>query len=386
MTAQKRASALLETMVGWRQAIHANPETAFLEFDTAKLVAEQLRSFGIEVHTGLATTGVVGVLSRGEGDSIALRADMDALNLTERNTFAHASKNPGKMHACGHDGHTAMLLGAAKILAESDAFCGTVVFVFQPAEENEGGAEVMVREGLFETFPVSEIYGLHNWPSLAAGHMAVGSGTMMAACETLRIVVKGKGGHAAMPHLATDPVLAAAQIVNGLQSIASRWASPLDACVVSITQIHGGDTWNVIPSEVVMCGTVRWLNPGLKTALEEALHKIIVGVGDSFGCEVELSFDGYYPPTVNTPRLAKMCADVMATLVGEDKVNRVPVPSMGSEDFSFMLQEKPGSYAWLGTATHPDDPKLHNPNYDFNDEMLPMGAAYWVALVERRLG
>ena len=380
-----RATALHDSMVQWRHQLHANPEIAFKEFDTAKFVADQLKSFGIEVHTGLATTGVVGVLSRGEGDCIALRADMDALEITEQNTFAHVSKNPGKMHACGHDGHTAMLLGAAKILAESGTFKGTVVFIFQPAEEIEGGAEVMVREGLFEKFPIHEIYGLHNWPSMPAGHMAVGPGPMMAACDTFDIVVKGRGGHAAMPHLAVDPILAAAHIVTAVQSVASRWASPQDPCVVSITQIHGGDTYNVIPDEILMSGTTRWFNPKVGREIEQALRKIIEGVGQSMGCEVQLVYDVRYPPTINTPIEAGVSADVMATLVGEGKVNRTPIPSMGAEDFAFMLGKRPGSYGWLGTGKSEDCPKLHNPCFDFNDDLLSLGAAYWVSLIEYRL-
>ncbi|PCI40154.1 MAG: peptidase M20 [Rhodospirillaceae bacterium] len=380
-----RAKTLQDTMTQWRHQLHANPEIAFQEFDTAKFVADQLKSFGIEVQLGLATTGVVGVLSKGEGDCIALRADMDALEITEQNTFAHASKNPGKMHACGHDGHTAMLLGAAKILAESGTFRGTVVFIFQPAEEIEGGAEVMVREGLFEKFPIQEIYGLHNWPSMPAGQMAVGPGAMMAACDTFDIVVKGRGGHAAMPHLVVDPILASAHIVTAVQSLVSRWVSPHDSCVVSITKIQGGDTYNVIPDEVVLKGTARWFSPELGCEIEQALRKIIEGVGKSMGCDIQLIYDARYPPTINTPIEAQVSADVMASLVGETNVNRNPIPSMGAEDFAFMLGKRPGCYGWLGAGQSEDCPKLHNPHYDFNDDLLSLGAAYWVALSEHRL-
>ena len=384
--ALERATALQDTMVAWRQYLHAHPEIAFEEVETAKFVADQLISFGLEVHTGLAKTGVVGVLSRGDGGSIALRADMDALEMVELNTFAHVSQNPGKMHACGHDGHMAMLLGAAKILSESDDFKGRVVFIFQPAEEIEGGGEVMVREGLFEKFPVQEVYGLHNWPLKPAGVMAVGPGPTMAACDTFEIVVKGKGGHAAMPHLAIDPIVAAAQMITAVQSIASRWASPLEPCVVSITQVQGGDTFNVIPDEVVMRGTTRWLNPELGAEIESVLRKKVVGVGETFGCEVDFSYQSRYPATINSPDQSRFSADVMAGLIGEENVDRSPVPSMGAEDFSFMLQKKPGSYAWLGTGTDSACPKLHNPCYDFNDDVLSLGAAYWVSLVESRLG
>jgi hippurate hydrolase len=385
MIALDRVHALQAQMTEWRRTLHANPETAFEEFQTADFVARQLESFGAEVHRGLAVTGVVGVLENGEGGMIGLRADMDALNIQELNNFTHCSKNDGKMHACGHDGHTAMLLGAAKILAETCDFSGTVVFIFQPAEENEGGARVMVNEGLFERFPVEEVYGLHNWPSLPAGHMAAGPGAMMAAYDTFEIIVQGRGTHAAMPHLGIDPVVAAAQIVTALQTVTSRWADPQDACVVTVTQIHGGDTWNVIPDQVVLRGTTRWFNPDLGARLEKTLTDIAVGAGKLLGCEIEVSYTARYPATINAPARANICAEVMTELVGDDKVLRDPVPSMAAEDFAFMLEKKPGSYVWLGTETDPDCPKLHSPHFDFNDEMLTLGTAYWVRLAERLL-
>lgn len=382
MTALDLANALTSQMTDWRHRLHANPETAFEEFETSDFVAEQLQTFGIEVHRGLAGTGLVGVLENGPGRMIGLRADMDALDIQERNAVPYCSKNEGKMHACGHDGHTAMLLGAAKILAETRSFTGTIVFIFQPAEENEGGAGVMVEQGLFDKFPVEEVYGMHNWPSMPAGHMAAGPGPMMAAFDTFEMMVNGQGTHAAMPHLGVDPVVAAAQIITALQTIPSRWADPQDACVVTVTQIHGGDTWNVIPDQVILRGTTRWFNPDLGAKLESTLCSVAEGIGKSLGCTVEVAYQARYPATINTPDTAKICGDVMAELIGEAKVVRDPVPSMGAEDFSFMLQQKPGSYVWLGTGTSPDCPKLHNSHFDFNDEQLALGAAYWVRLSE----
>ena len=386
MTALKRADALKAQMIAWRHALHTRPETAFEEFETADFIAGQLENFGVTVSRGLATTGVVGVLKNGDGDMIGLRADMDALNIQELNNFSHCSKIDGKMHACGHDGHTAMLLGAAKILAETKNFSGTVVFIFQPAEENEGGARVMVKEGLFDQFPVKGVYGLHNWPSMPAGTMAVGPGAMMAAFATFEIVVTGRSVHAAMPHLGTDPVVAAAQIVSALQTVSSRETDPQDACVLTVTQIHGGDTWNVIPDEVVLRGTTRWFNPELGSRLEERIHEIATGIGGALGCAVETVYSQRYPATINTPETARVCGDVMVDLIGEERTERNPAPSMGAEDFAFMLQQRPGSYVWLGTGTDPDCPKLHNSHFDFNDDMLALGAAYWVRLTEKLLG
>lgn len=385
MSLLKRADALRTEMTEWRHRLHAKPETAFEEFETSDFVAQQLESFGISVHRGLGGTGVVGVLENGPGRMIGLRADMDALNMQELNNLTYCSKVDGKMHACGHDGHTAMLLGAAKMLAETKNFAGTCVLIFQPAEENEGGAGVMIEQGLFEKFPVEEVYGLHNWPSMPAGKMAVGPGPMMAAYDTFEIIVQGKGAHAAMPHMGVDPVVCAAQIVTALQTISSRYADPQDACVVTVTQIHGGDTWNVIPDQVVMRGTTRWFNPELGAQIPERLKEVVHGVGKALDCEIELTYQARYPATINTPDTAGICADVMAGLVGADNVVRDPVPSMGAEDFAIMLQHKPGSYVWLGTGTDPNCPKLHNPHFDFNDDQLSLGAAYWTTLAETLL-
>ncbi len=377
--------ALLPQMTDWRRKIHANPETAFKEYDTSDFVAAQLEDFGIKVHRGLAETGVVGVLENGEGPMVGLRADMDALHMQEKTTLAYRSKNEGCMHACGHDGHTAMLLGAAKILAQNKSFSGTIVFIFQPAEENEGGARVMVEQGLFNRFPVEQVYGLHNWPSLQEGHMAVGPGPMMAANETFEIIVTGQGAHAAMPHMGRDPVVAAAHLITALQTITSRRTDPQQAGVVTVTQIHGGDAWNVIPNEVVLKGTLRWFDPQLGEAMKRSIKQVCKGMASSLDCAAQISFVDSYPATINTPETASICADVMAELIGEERVERNPVPSMGAEDFSYMLQEKPGSYVWLGTGVDPDCPKLHNPYYDFNDRQLSLGAAYWVHLAQTLL-
>lgn len=375
-------NALLEEMTGWRRHLHAHPETAFEEHETADFVATKLQSFGIEVHGGIAGTGVVGVLRNGDGPMIGLRADMDALHVEERTDLPYRSQNDGKMHACGHDGHTAMLLGAAKVLAGRRNFEGTLVFIFQPAEENEGGARVMIEQGLFERFPVEQVFGLHNWPSLPAGRMAVRSGPMMAAFDRFELQVNGHGAHAAMPHLGADPIVAASHIVTGLQTIASRVSDPLKACVLSVTQIHAGDAWNVIPDRVVLRGTTRWLDPELGSELEQSIWRISEATAKAHGCSLELDYRHCYPPTINSSQSARICGDIMTELIGADKVDRNPLPSMGAEDFAFMLQQKPGCYAWLGTGTSADCPKLHNPYYDFNDAQMPLGVAYWTRIAE----
>jgi amidohydrolase len=374
-------------ITAWRRDIHAHPETAFEEQRTAEFVAARLKEFGIEVHRGLAGTGVVGTLKGarpGGSRAIALRADMDALHIHERNDHAYVSQNPGKMHACGHDGHTAMLLGAARYLAETRNFAGTVHFVFQPAEENEGGGRVMVQDGLFEKFPVEAVYGMHNWPGMPVGRFAVRAGPMMASFDIFEITVKGKGTHAALPHLGVDPVVAAAQIALGLQTIASRNTPPLDAAVVSVTQIHGGDTWNVIPDEVVLRGTTRSFKPELQDAIEAAIRRIAEGTAASLGASATVRYERRYPPTVNSPAETETAAAAASEVVGGANVDRELTPTMGSEDFAFMLQARPGAYLFIGNGPS-HGAGLHNPHYDFNDEILPIGASYWARLVERVL-
>ena len=345
-----------------------------------------LESFGVEVSRGLAKTGVVGKLTTGTGNrAIALRADMDALPLDEGNDFEYASKTPGKMHGCGHDGHTTMLLGAAKYLAETKDFDGTVYFVFQPAEEAEGGAEVMVKEGLFEKFPVEAIYGMHNWPGMPVGEFAIAPGPMMAAFDVFDLVIRGQGSHGAMPHQGVDSIVVASQVVSALQSITSRNTDPIDALVVSVTQIHGGDAYNIIPDEVILRGTVRSFREEVRDMVEPAVKRIADGVCAAYGATAELHYEKRYPATVNSVEETELAAEAATKIVGSEAINRSPVPSMGSEDFAYMLREKPGSYVWVGNGAGEGGCMLHNPGYDFNDDIIPIGASYWATLVEQVL-
>ena len=339
-------------MTEWRHRLHAHPETAFEEHKTSEFVAERLTSFGISVERGIAGTGVVGTL-RGSVPgprAIALRADMDALPIAEQNGFAHASQHQGRMHACGHDGHTAMLLGAAKHLAETRNFAGTIYFIFQPAEENEGGARAMIEEGVLERYPVEGVFGMHNWPELPVGRFAIQPGAMMAAFDIFEITIKGRGGHAAMPHLAVDPIVAAAQVVNGLQTIASRNTHPLESAVVSITQIHGGDTWNVIPETVVLRGTTRSFSPEIRDRMEPSIRRIVDGACRSCGADMELRYERRYPPTLNAAEETEIAAAAAAAIVGEGNVQRMLLPSMGAEDFAFFSKRNPGLISRSATA------------------------------------
>lgn len=366
----------------WRQDIHAHPETAFEEVRTSDLVADKLESFGIEVHRGLANTGVVGVLKAGDGPSIGLRADMDALDIEELTNLTYRSTHSGKMHACGHDGHTTMLLAAARYLAETRDFKGTVVFIFQPAEENEGGGRVMVEEGLFEKFPVDAVYGMHNWPGLEVGRFAVRPGPMMAAFDTFEAVFQGKGTHAAMPHLGVDPVVAAAEVVTAWQTIASRNADPQDAVVVSVTQMDAGDTWNVIPDSVRLRGTIRTFRDEVRDMVINRMEKIAYGIAVAYGVGSEFAIQPRYHAVINSEKETEIAAAAAARVVGAEAVDRDPVPSMAAEDFAFMLNEKPGCYLWIGNGPGEGGCLLHNPRYDFNDDVLPIGASFWVRLVE----
>ena len=377
---------LVPEMKAWRRHLHAHPETAFDEKQTSAFVVEKLRSFGLEVHGGLAKTGVVGVLRGGRDAAVGLRADMDALQILERSGVPHASLHQGKMHACGHDGHTVMLLGAAAALARRRSLCGTAYFIFQPAEENEGGGRVMVEEGLFERFPMRAVYGMHNWPRKPLGTFATRAGPLMGAYDVFEIVVTGKGAHAAMAYTGKDPMLFAAHTISALQTIVARNLHPLDAGVVSVTQVHGGDTWNVIPQEVVLRGTVRAYKREVQDLIEERMRSIVAGVAATFDMTATLRYERRYPATVNSEAETRHAIAAAAAVVGSDNVDTDPTPEMTGEDFAFMLQAKPGCYAWLGTGRGPDTPNVHSPQYDFNDDALAIGASYWVALAERQLG
>jgi amidohydrolase len=372
----------LSDVKAWRRFLHAHPETAFEERETSRFVAEKLRSFGLDVTEGLASTGVVAVKrGTGNGPTISLRADMDALDIQEANDFEHASRIKGKMHACGHDGHTAMLLGAAQILARRE-LQGTVQFIFQPAEENEGGGRRMIEEGLFQKFPADAIFGMHNRPGLDVGSFAFRTGPSMASFDVFEILVEGKGTHAARPHLGADPIVAAGQIISAVQSIVSRSVDPLESAVVSITEIRGGASWNVIPDTVVLRGTTRALDPKIRDQLEARIRDVVTHVATGLGCTASVTYDRRYPVLVNSPEWTAFCADVVTGLVGADRVKPEIPATMGAEDFAFMLGEVPGCYLWLGNGPTEGDRILHNPHYDFNDDALPFGVQYWVSLAE----
>jgi hippurate hydrolase len=372
-----------------RRDLHAHPELAFQESRTSSLVVEHLKKWGIETHTGLAKTGVVGVV-RGRtngGRGVGLRADMDCLPIDEMNDFQHRSKTPGRMHACGHDGHTTMLLGAARYLAETRHFDGTAYLIFQPAEEGGGGGQVMVKEGLFDRFPAHEVYALHNWPIMAPGTIAVRAGAMMAATDEVVITIRGKGGHAAVPQLTVDPVVAAAQVIGALQTIASRNVNPLDAVVVSICSMQTSQVgaFNVIPDSVQLIGTVRSFRPETRELAEQKVKTIASKTAEALGGSAEIRYTRGYPPTVNSPREAAFAARVGERIFGKGNVVTDVEPTMGGEDFSYMLQARPGAYIWLGQGGGPGGCFLHNPKFDFNDEVIPLGAGYLAALVEDAL-
>jgi hippurate hydrolase len=387
MAVINRIAAFHDDMTAWRRDLHRHPELGFQERRTSALVADRLRAFGVdEVHTGIARTGVVGVIRGRPGQrAIGLRADMDALPIMEATGLPHASENPGVMHACGHDGHTAMLLGAGRYLAETRNFQGTVYVIFQPAEEGLAGGKLMVEEGLFGHFPVENVFGLHNMPAVPEGRFAWRSGPIMAACAHIEITVTGRGTHAAMPNAGIDPVLVAAHIVAALQSIVARTLDPAEAGVVSIAKIAGGDTYNVIPDSVRMLGTARWFSPEVGDALEAGVQRIATGVAAGFGARAEVVFERTYIATVNAPAETALTRRAAETIVGAAQVAEMPRPYMWGEDFAFMLAAKPGSYIMLGAQRSADDPMVHHPRYDFNDAILPVGASYWATLAEQVL-
>jgi hippurate hydrolase len=379
-----------------RRDIHAHPELCFEELRTADLVAQNLADWGIPIHRGLGTTGVVGIVHGRDGGAcgraIGLRADMDALPMQEFNTFDHASQHPGKMHACGHDGHTAMLLAAAQHLAQHRDFDGTVYLIFQPAEEGGGGAREMIKDGLFERFPMEAVFGMHNWPGMAVGQFAVSPGPVMASTSEFRITIRGKGGHAAMPHTGIDPVPIACQMVQSFQTIISRNKKPVDAGVISVTMIHAGEATNVVPDSCELQGTVRTFTLEVLDLIEQRMRKIAQHACAAHDAQCEFEFVRNYPPTVNAPAEAAFARKVMASIVGEANV-LAQEPTMGAEDFSYMLQALPGAYCFIANGDgdhramgHGGGPcTLHNPSYDFNDALIPLGATYWVRLAHEWL-
>src|SRR5690606_8759952 len=368
-----------------RRDIHAHPELGFEEHRTAGIVAQELKRMGLEVHEGLAGTGVVGTWSRGSGLSIGLRADMDALPMSETNTFEHRSRHDGRMHACGHDGHTVMLLAAAEHLSRRTDLEGTIRFIFQPAEEVAGGAKVMLDEGLFQRFPVDAVFGMHNWPGLEVGRFRVRTGAMLASLDTFDIEITGRGAHGALPHQGVDPISVSASVVSALQTIVSRNVDPRQPAVISVTKIHAGDAYNIIPERVVLGGGIRSFDPDVRELLKTRLVELATGVAAALGAEAHVTFGSQYPPVINTPAETALAAEAAEGIVGASAVATDAEPILGSEDFSYMLQRKPGCYLMIGNGTGAGTRMIHNPGYDFNDDVLPLGATYWVRLAEAYL-
>jgi len=384
-------SDLHEQMVTWRHHLHQHPELSFKEKMTSDYIASVLQSHDIEIHRGLAVTGIIATVhGQRDGNVIGLRADMDALPIQELNDFSYKSVHEGKMHACGHDGHSTMLLGAAIYLKENNDFSGTVHFIFQPAEEGGGGGQVMVEEGIFDKFPCQAVYGMHNFPGIAEGQFAVHNTAVMAAVETLKIIIKGKGGHAAMPNQCIDPVVVGAQIISALQSVVARNVAPLNSAVVSITMVNAGTVSNVVPDDMQLTGSLRYFSKQVGDEVKEKIKNIVEGVSQSMGASATFESVPNYPATINTPKHAELCANAAAMVVGENNVLRNEQPTMGSEDFAFLLNASEGAYIWIGYGLVPEDSPiggcmLHNTQYDFNDEILPIGASYWVQLVQNIL-
>ena len=387
MPVNNSIAAFANEMTEWRRDIHAHPELRFEEFRTSETVARKLAEWGIEVHRGIAGTGVVGVLRNGNsGRSIGLRADMDALPMPEETGLPHASTIPGKMHACGHDGHTTMLLGAAKYLAETKNFDGTVHFLFQPGEEGGAGARIMIEEGLFDRFPCDSVYGIHNDPGLKLGETSVVAGPILAASDGVTITVQGRGGHAARPHMSLDPIVVGAQIVVAIQGIVARKVDPLDSAVISLCQFHAGTANNVIPNTATISGTVRTLQPGTRDEMQRLITQIARNTAAMYDAEAVVEYKRGYPPTVNHEAETERAALAAAKVMGEDKVIRKRAPAMGAEDFSYMLLERPGCFLKLGqAAADKGGVPVHNTRYDFNDDALPVGASFFAAIVEQEL-
>ena len=386
MTLVDKITARKDVHAAWRREIHAYPELAYQEHRTADFVATKLESFGIPIVRGLGKTGLVGTIKAGNSDrSIGLRADMDALPLAEMNEFAHRSQHRGVMHACGHDGHTAMLLAAAEHLAATRAFDGIVHFIFQPAEEGEAGAKAMMDDGLFEDFPMEAVYGLHNWPGLDVGKMAMRTGAAMAAMDIFEVKIHGQGGHAALPHLAIDPIMVGAQLVSAWQTVVSRNVKAIDPAVLTVTQFHAGDAWNVIPETVLLRGTVRCFSQNVRATIESRMRQLAEGLCAAHGCRLEWWYEKRFPPTVNSPMETNIAARAAQAVLGIAQVDTEVEPVTGSEDFGYMLEAKPGCYAFIGNGPGAGGCHLHSPTFDFNDDIIPIGASYWVRLVEQVL-
>ena len=373
----------LEQAKQWRQYLHSIPEIAFGEAKTAQFVEQKLTEFGVTVHPRMAGTGVIGSVTAGQGNkSIALRADLDALPIAEQTGVSYSSTHQGMMHACGHDGHTAMLLAAAQYLSLHQDFNGTVYFIFQPAEENEGGGRKLVQEGLFQKYAIDAVYGMHNWPGLPVGKFAIRSGPVMAAYDIFDIIIKGKGGHAAAPHNTIDPIVISAHVIQALQNISSRQINPMDSVVVSVTRIHAGDSYNVIPETVRLSGTIRTFHREVQDKIIVQLKQIIESICLAYGATVDIDYQKRYPSTINNVEETEFAALAALDVVGEGNIICDNPPSMGSEDFSFLLNESRGCYVSIGNG---QSASLHNPHYNFNDDTLPIGASYWVRLTQMQL-
>lgn len=387
MELEKYLEKNIDKIVEWRQQLHSFPELAFKEIETSNFVAKKLKSFGITIYRGLGRTGIVGVLKNGaEQNNIGLRADMDALPILEKNNFAYKSKNSGCMHACGHDGHTAMLLGAAEFLSKSKAFDGTVYFIFQPAEEGEAGARAMIDDGLFTKFNIDSIFAIHNWPNLKSGIIKTRKGPIMAGFDTFELTVNGSGGHAALPHLSSDTITTSASIILNWQTIVSRNIDPIDSVVLSVTKISGGNTWAVMPKTVTFGGTVRTFSRNNQQNLKKRMLEVASAIAASNHCTIDLKYEERYPPTINSKKESEMAIEVAAKINGSGVGKEECKPVTGSEDFGFMLEKKKGCYALLGNGDTTGGCMLHSPTYDFNDTIIPQGISYWVNLVQHKLG
>ena len=384
MNIKKKIEQITPEMLKWRHSIHSKPEIAYQEKDTSDFISKKLHEFGIEVHQGIGKTGVVGIIKGKNSNSeraIGIRADMDALPMTEKTNLPYTSKNEGAMHACGHDGHSTMLLGAAKYLAETRNFCGTVYCIFQPAEEGgNAGAKAMINDGLFKKFKIDTVWGIHNWPGIPLGQAVIHEGFAMAGGDIIVFTIEGKGGHAAQPQYSNDPMIAAGFTITALQSLISRQLDPFKNAVLSLTKIEGGSAFNVIPDTVTIGGTLRSTNEHIRNDMLKKIKKVALNACEISNCKVNIEIRPGYPSTINDEKSAKLASEIFRNTFGDSFINLEETPTMGSEDFSYMLKEKPGAYIWLGAGE--DAEKLHSAHYDFNDALLPIGAEYWANLAE----